>query len=49
MFWVNATRFQARLGTETSFNFHPDEREGNLLKPGDHVLMKLSTVVEEPA
>ena len=47
--WVNATRFPARLGTETSFGFHPDEREANLLKPGDHVLMKLSLVVKEPA
>jgi hypothetical protein len=47
--WVNATPFKGgdRLGTETSFGFHPDEREANLLKPGDHVVMKLVTAREE--
>ena len=39
---INAKPFQGRLGTETSFNFHPDERQSNLLKAGDHVLVKLS-------
>jgi hypothetical protein len=47
--WVNAKPFQSRLGTETSFGFHPDEREGNLLNPGDHVLVKLSLAAEKPA
>ncbi|MGH9659286.1 MAG: hypothetical protein ACRD96_12135 [Bryobacteraceae bacterium] len=47
--WVNAKPFQSRLGTETSFGFHPDEREGNLLNPGDHVLIKLSLAAERPA
>ncbi len=47
--WVNAKPFQRRLGTETSFNFHPDEREDNLLNPGDHVLIKLSLAAEKPA
>ena len=46
--WVNAKPFQSRLGTETSFGFHPAEREGNLLHPGDHVLIKLSLAVEKP-
>lgn len=40
--WVNEKAFQDRLGTETSFGFRPAEREGNLLNPGDHVLIKLS-------
>ena len=48
--WVNAKPFLnatpltggARLGTDTSFGFHPEEREANLLKPGDHVVIKLS-------
>jgi hypothetical protein len=31
-----------KRGTDTSFGFHPDEREANLLKPGDHVVIKLS-------
>lgn len=39
---VNAKPFESRLGTDTSFGFHPGERERNLLKPGDHVLVKLS-------
>jgi hypothetical protein len=47
--WVNARPFHDRLGTETSFGFHPDEREGNLLNPGDQVLLKLSLVAEKPA
>jgi hypothetical protein len=47
--WVNQKPFQGRLGTETSFNFKPDEREGNLLNAGDHVLIKLSLVVETSA
>jgi hypothetical protein len=47
--WVNARPFHDRLGTETSFGFHPDHRERNLLNPGDQVLLKLSLVVEEPA
>ena len=40
----NATPFAGgdRLGTDTSFNFRPDEREANLLKAGDHVVLKLS-------
>lgn len=42
--WVNAKPFQDRLGTQTSFGFKPDEREGNLLKAGDHVLVKLSLI-----
>ncbi|MEF8729609.1 MAG: hypothetical protein V5B34_15615 [Accumulibacter sp.] len=42
--WVNAKPFHGRLGTETSFGFKPDERELNLLKPGDHVLIKQSLV-----
>ena len=45
--WVNANPFQSRLGTETSFGFKPDEREGNLLKAGDHVLVKLSLMPEK--
>jgi len=44
--WVNAKRFQSRLGTETSFGFHPNEREHNLLYAGDHVLVKLAEVLE---
>jgi hypothetical protein len=40
--WINARRFHRRLGTQTSFGFHPDEREDNLLGSGDHVLIKLS-------
>jgi len=47
--WVNAKPVQSRLGTETSFGFHPDEREGNLLNPGDHVLLKLALAAETPA
>ena len=35
--WVGAKPFQARLGTEESFRLRPDEREANLLSPGDHV------------
>jgi hypothetical protein len=46
--WVNAKPFQRRLGTDTSFGFHPDEREANLLNPGDHVLIKLSLAAEKP-
>jgi len=38
---VNAKRFEHRLGTETSFNFFPEERAANRLRPGDHVLIKL--------
>ena len=47
--WVNAKPFQSRLGTETSFGFHPGERESNLLKPGDHILLKLSLAAETTA
>ena len=47
--WVNAKPFHDRLGTETSFHFHPDEREGNLLNPGDQVLIKLSLGAQKPA
>ena len=46
--WVNAKPFKSRLGTDTSFGFHPDEREANLLNPGDHVLIKLSLAAEKP-
>jgi hypothetical protein len=46
---VNATPFESRLGTDTSFGFHPDERERNLLKPGDHVVVKLARPVEKQA
>ena len=42
--WVNAAPFQLGLGTETSFGFKPDEREANLVKAGDHILVKLSLV-----
>jgi len=45
--WVNAQRFQGPLGTETSFGFHPVEREPNLLDAGDHVLVKLAVVLEK--
>jgi hypothetical protein len=45
--WVNQKPFQGRLGTETSFGFKPDERAANLLEAGDHVLVKLSQVVEQ--
>ncbi len=38
---INAKRFEHRLGTPTSFGFFPDERTANLLRPGDHVVMKL--------
>jgi hypothetical protein len=38
---INAKRFEHRLGTETSFGFFPAERPANLLRPGDHVLLKL--------
>jgi len=41
LIWVNAKPFGGRIGTDTSFGFHPDEREANLLKSGDHVLLKL--------
>ena len=47
--WVNANAFQSRLGTDTSFGFHPDERKANLLNPGDHVLIKVSLTAEKPA
>jgi hypothetical protein len=47
--WVNAKPFQSRLGTDESFGFFPGEREGNLLNPGDHVLIKLSLAAEKPA
>jgi hypothetical protein len=47
--WVNARPFTRRLGTDTSFGFHPDEREANLLNPGDSVLIKLSLAAEKPA
>jgi hypothetical protein len=47
--WVNAKPFKGRLGTDTSFGFHPDERAANLLNPGDHVLIKLSLAAEKPA
>jgi hypothetical protein len=46
--WVNAKPFTGRIGTDTSFGFHPDEREGNLLNPGDHILVKLSVAAEKP-
>ncbi len=49
---INATPFQGRvdhLGTDTSVGFFPEERECNLLKPGDHVLMKLALVSEVEA
>ena len=48
--WVNARPFKGgdRLGTDTSFGFHPDEREANLLKPGDHVVIKLSQATKNP-
>jgi hypothetical protein len=46
LIWVNAKPFKARLGTQTSFGFHPDEREANLLHAGDHVLLKLSLAEE---
>lgn len=45
--WVNAKSFNSRLGTETSFGFHPDERERNFLNAGDHVLVKLAVVSEK--
>jgi hypothetical protein len=45
--WVNAKPLHGRLGTETSFGFQPSEREGNILKPGDHVLIKLAIAAEE--
>jgi hypothetical protein len=45
--WVNAKPFQSRLGTDTSFGLLPAEREGNLLNPGDHVLIKLSLAAEK--
>jgi hypothetical protein len=47
--WVNAKPFTRRLGTDISFGFHKDEREANVLKPGDHVLIKLSLAEETPA
>jgi hypothetical protein len=47
--WVNAKLFQGRLGTESSFHFHPEERDSNLVNPGDHVLIKLSLAPAEPA
>jgi hypothetical protein len=47
--WVGAKPFQGRLGTETSFGFNPDSRANNLLNPGDHILIKLSLVVDKPA
>jgi hypothetical protein len=47
--WVNDKPFRGRLGTETSFGFHPAEREANLLKPGDQVLVKLSLEMEKPS
>ena len=47
--WVNAKPFHSPLGTDTSFGFRPDERNANLLHPGDHVLIKLSVAAEKPA
>ena len=49
LIWVDAKPFTRRLGTEESFGFFPDEREANLLKAGDQVLLKLSSIVEKPA
>ena len=46
LIWVNAKPFKARLGTQTSFGFHPDERGANLLHANDHVLLKLSLIGE---
>jgi len=45
--WVNAKSFQDRIGTDTSFGFHPSERAGNLLAAGDHVLVKLAVTAEK--
>ena len=42
--WINAKRFRDRIVTETSFGFHPNQRAANLLKPGDHLLLKLAEV-----
>jgi hypothetical protein len=47
--WVNAKPFKSRLGTDTSFGFHPDEREANLVNAGDHILIKLSVGADTPA
>jgi hypothetical protein len=47
LIWVNARPFQDRLGTDTSFGFKPDERESNLVNPGDYVLVKLSLTPAE--
>lgn len=41
LIWVNAKPFGKRVGTDTSFGFHPDELKANLLKSGDHILLKL--------
>jgi len=49
LIWVNAKPFKERLGTDASFRLHPDEREDNLLNPGDHALIKLSLAMEIPA
>ena len=46
---VNAKPFQGRIGTETSFNFHPGERKNNLLKAGDHILVKLPPAADKSA
>lgn len=40
-FWVNGSAGPERLGTETSFGFHPDSRAENEVKAGDHILAKL--------
>jgi len=40
--WVNAKPFADRHRTETSFGFNPGEREKNLLKSCDHILVKRS-------
>jgi len=45
--WINARKYEGRIGTATSFGFHPDEREGNLLDEGDCLLLKLAAVPEK--
>ena len=41
--WVNERPFTTRLGTDTSFGFRPGERDVNLLSPGDHIVLRLSS------
>ena len=39
--WVNQRPGPERLGTDTSFGFHPESRAENEVHAGDHIVFKL--------